>query len=98
MLYRYFEKAAAKNSSEALYCLGAMYDNGQGGLPRNRTKALELFKLSAAQKVPWPAALQALGTFYMTSNTMVSVCGQGAEEETTLYSPCVDRVFWSFFS
>jgi hypothetical protein len=48
-----------------------LYENGQGGLQRNRTKAMELFRLSAAQKIPWPPALQALGSYYWNSGPLV---------------------------
>jgi TPR repeat protein len=64
--------AAAQNHSEALFCLGALYENGQGGVSRNRTKALELFRLSASQKTPWPAALQALGSYHWNNGPAVS--------------------------
>jgi TPR repeat protein len=58
------ELAASRNHSEGLYCLGSMYEAGEGGLQKNWTKALELFKLSASQAVPWPMALEAIGSHY----------------------------------
>lgn len=43
---------------------GALYENGQGGLARNGTKALELFTRAANLPHPHPAALQVLGTHH----------------------------------
>lgn len=54
----YFELAAKQNNGEALYCLGAMHENGQGGLVRNVTKAMQLFTRAANLPNPHPAALQ----------------------------------------
>lgn len=52
------------NVSIFLLTLGALYENGQGGLVRNVTKAMELFTRAANLPKPHPTALQVLGTYH----------------------------------
>ena len=45
----WFGLAAAQGHRAAEYELGAMYEEGEGGLPKNEKKAMELYEKSAAQ-------------------------------------------------
>lgn len=61
------------NNSDALFCLGAMYENGQGGLTMNKTKAFELYVLAAAVTRPSTSAMCALGNYYLSGSKEVTL-------------------------
>jgi hypothetical protein len=46
-------KAAESGHAEAQYYLGSLYDRGLGGLPKDGSKALALYRQSAAQEHPY---------------------------------------------
>jgi hypothetical protein len=46
---QWFARAAAQGHRAAEYELGAMYEEGEGGVPRNAAKAIALYRASAAQ-------------------------------------------------
>jgi TPR repeat protein len=61
-LYRF---AAEQGHAAAQYNLGAFYENGHAGLPRNDEEAARLYRLAADQGLALARAR--LGLFYMTS-------------------------------
>ncbi|HEY1722818.1 MAG TPA: tetratricopeptide repeat protein [Magnetospirillaceae bacterium] len=60
----WYEKAATQNNPDAQYALGLMYESGRAPGPRDRAKALILYR-EAATSGKSPAAEYALGRVYL---------------------------------
>jgi len=58
----WFSAAAAQGHRASEYALGSLYETGQGGLPQNEAKAIELYTKSASQG--FDLAQEALGIAY----------------------------------